>query len=46
MTREHFERVLASLILPSADVTVDTSNELDDAIWGNVKAFAKACFTK
>ena len=46
MTREHFERVLASLILPSADGTVDTSNEVDDAIWGNVKAFAKACFTK
>ena len=46
MTREHFERVLASLILPAADGSVDTSDQVDDATWGNVKAFAQACFNK
>ena len=40
ITRERFERVLASLILPAANVTVDTSGQVDDATWGNVKAFA------
>ena len=46
MTREHFERVLASLILPAADGSVDTSDQVDDATWDNVKAFAQACFNK
>ena len=44
MTRKHFERVLASLTLPAADETVSTSDQVDDATWGNVKAFAQACF--
>ena len=44
MTREHFEHVLASLTLPAADGTVSTSDQVDDATWGNVKAFAQACF--
>ena len=44
MTREHFERVLASLTLPAANGTVSTSDQADDATWGNVKAFAQACF--
>ena len=44
MTREQFERVLASLTLPAADGTVSTSDQVDDATWDNVKAFAQACF--
>lgn len=46
MSREHFERIMASLTLPAADGTVSTSDQVDDATWGNVKAFAKACFNK
>ena len=44
MNREFFERVLASLTLPAANGTISTSDHVDDATWGNVKAFAQACF--
>ena len=44
MTREHFERVLASLILPSADGTVNTSNEVDDATWGQCQSIRQSLF--